>query len=175
MYRKFIVLMTVVIVPGSIALTGFESRAQAMESSNPSVSSEQQQQMQRNEAIKTSEENLTKARESFLKKDYKTAAQNVRKTVAFMKTEEMNASTSGRKMLASSVNELDMLADNIQKGTVTSVNTLDSAFSRARDAIRSNSQIRTAESQTGRALQSTSSGVKHGLSWTGDKLGAAAS
>jgi hypothetical protein len=78
-------------------------------------------------------------------------------------------------MLASSVNELDMLADNIQKGTVTSVNTLDSAFSRARDAIRSNSQIRTAESQTGRALQSTSSGVKHGLSWTGDKLGAAAS
>lgn len=172
MYRKIMVI-TMTIVLGGLTLPVFAGSSMPAGNTNPSMSTPSQPQL--STAARSSDENLTNARESFLQKNYKAAAEDIRKTVTFMKTEETNASASGKKMLNASINELDSLADNVEKGTVTSVNTLDNAFSRARDAIASNSQMKTAASETREAIGNTSSGVKSGLSWTGNKLGAAAS
>ena len=158
------IFMAIVIILSILTLGDFSKKAQASEVTNPSMTLPAQSP--ENMGAKTSEGNLSKARESFLQNNYKAAAEDIRKTVAYMKTQEAKASSSGKRMLTASINELDKLADNVEKGSVTSVNTLDNAFSRAKDAITSNSQMRTAESKTSQA----SSGVKNGLSWTGDKL-----
>lgn len=171
MYRKnnlWVMVLAVTVILCGLSMTGFANST--MSNENPSMTSGSQQPAPENAAVQSSEENLTNARQSFLQKNYNAAAQDIRKTVAFMKTQEENASASGKKMLTSSINELDKIADGLEKGTVTSVNALDNAFARAKEAISSNSQMKTAESKTGQAWQSTSSGVKNGLSWTGDKL-----
>ncbi len=170
MFRNnlWIMAFTITAILSVLSITGFAGSAATNE--NPSMTSGSQQPAPENMAVQNSEQNLTNAHESFLKKNYKAAAEDIRKTVAFMKTEESKASGSGKKMLSSSIKELDKISDDLEKGAAVSVNTLDNAFARAKEAISSNSQMKTAESKTSQALQSTSSGVKNGLSWTGDKL-----
>ena len=176
MYRGInlhVVILAIMFVMGGFAMTGLDNNVQAMQ--NSSVTMGSQQTAQENAALQSNEENLTKAHESFLKKDYKATAEYIRKTVAFMKTEESKASSSGKKMLKSSINELDKMSDQVEKGSMTSVNTLDKAFANAREAIANSSKMKTAEKKTSKIWQKTSSGLKHGLSWTGNKIGAGAS
>jgi hypothetical protein len=166
--KKSIILMAV------IAFIGFGQNAQAAQSSGSSVTTPQTP-TQENPAVQNSEQNFNKARESFLKKEYKAAAEDIRKSVKYMKTEESHATAAGKKMLTASINELDTLAKDVEKGSVTSVNALDNAFTRARDAIASNAHVKSAETKAGEAAKDTSSGIKRGLSWTGEKIGEAAS
>jgi hypothetical protein len=99
-----------------------------------------------------------------------------------MKSEESHAGAEGKKLLKSSVGELKKLAQDVEKGKVTTVKTLDDAFSRANKALIRNRQMSAMESgakgvvaKTGHAIKSAPSHVKHGFSWAGDKIGAAAS
>ncbi|HED00213.1 MAG TPA: hypothetical protein ENN18_07510 [Proteobacteria bacterium] len=77
------------------------------------------------------ESHFQKAQESFLKKDFKAAASEIRKGAAFLKTEAGHATEDGKKVLMASVRELEKLAGDVEKGTVTSVKDLKDAFARA--------------------------------------------
>lgn len=173
--RKFsITSVLMIIILSGFALNGFEQNATAAQTSSSSVTTPQAPP-QENPAVQANEQNFTSARESFLKKEYKAAAEEIRKGIKFMKTEETRATAAGKKMLTASINELDALAKDIEKGSVATVDSLDNAFTRARDAIASNPHVQSAETKASEAAKDTSSGLKRGLSWTGDKLGAGAS
>jgi hypothetical protein len=156
-----------------IALTGFVQSTKASQSSGSSVTTPQEKQ--ENPAIQNSEPNFTIARESFQQKNYKAAAEEIRKGIKFMKEQESRAKEAGKKMLTASIDELDTLAKNIEQGTVTTVNTLDNAFARARDSIASNAHVKNVQTKTSEAAKDASSGLKQGLSWTGEKISTAAS
>ena len=183
MYRRtngLSIVSAVTIIFCCVGLKASAQNAQAMGAAKPAMGT--QNASQENAAAKSSEENFSKARESFLKKDYKAAAGEIRKSIKFMKSEEAHAGANGKKLLKSSEKELTRLTKDIEKGTVTTVQTLDNAFSRAKNAIAKNRQMNAVESdtrravaKTGHALKDASSNVKHGLSWTGDKIGTAAS
>ena len=143
-------LITIIILVCLIFI-GFEQNVQAAQTSSPSVTTPQVEQEKT--AVQNNEQNFTKARESFLKKDYKAAAEEIRKSVKYMKTEEFHAAASGKKMLTASIKELDKLAKDVEKGSVTTVNTLDNAFARARDAIASNPQVKKTENATGKVAK----------------------
>lgn len=183
MYRKtnglvIVLVMTIVFCCAGLKASG--QNAQTKEAAKPMLNA--QNAPREGVAVKSNEENLTKARESFLKKDYKISAENIRKSVKFMKSEEAHASAEGKKLLKSSVDELKKLAKDIEQGKVTTVKTLDNAFSMANNALIRNRQMSAMESKTkgavaktGHALKSVSSNLKHGFSWAGDKIGAATS
>ena len=69
-------------------------------------------------------EHFHKARQNFLKKDYKAAAEEIRKGAAFMKLQAARATSEGKKVLTVSIGELEMLAKDVEQGTVTSAATL---------------------------------------------------
>jgi hypothetical protein len=183
MFRRINELAMVCVVTILFCCAGLkasEQNAQAAQSSKPAMQA--QQANQQNAAVNSNEENFSNARESFLKKDYKAAAKDIQKSVKFMKSETKHASAGGKKLLTSSINELEKLAKDINQGRVTTVNTLDGAFSHARNAIASNRQMKMMESKTksaaaktGNAIKDASSNLKHGVSWTVGKVGDAAS
>jgi len=76
-----------------------------------------------------------KARENFLKKDFKDAAAEIRKGEAFVKQEAGEATDEAKQALSASAQELDKLADEVQKRTVSSVKELERAFARAHYAL----------------------------------------
>lgn len=162
---------------------GLKANEQNANLTEPAYSATQTQQTNpQNAAVNMNEENFSNARESFLKKDYKASAKDIQKCVTYMKSEAKHASKAGKKALNSSIKELEKLAKDVNQGKVTTVNTLDDAFSRARNAIASNRQMQMMESKTksaaaktGNALKDTSSDLKHGFSWTVGKVGDAAS
>lgn len=170
---KIAAVLTAFIVTG-FALPGFMQNTQASQPSSPSVTTPQTPPME-NPAVQNNEPNFTKARESFLKKEYKASAEEIRNGIKFMRGQESRASDAGKKMLTASIHELEILADDIQQGSVTTVNSLDNAFTRARDAIASNAQVKNVETKTSAAAKNVSSGFDRALSWTGDKVNIAAS
>ena len=183
MYRKtngLVIVLVTTIVFCCAGLKASEQNSQTMETTKPMLKA--QNVPQESAAVKNNEENLRKARESFLEKNYKIAAQEIRKSVKYMKSEESHAGADGKKLLKSSADELKKLAKDVEQGKVTTVKTLDNAFSRANNALIRNRQMSAMESETkeaaaktGHAIKNTPSDVKHGLSWAGDKIGSAAS
>ena len=69
-----------------------------------------------------------KAHESFLKKDFKASAAEIRKGADFLKKEAGAAGDEGKKMLTASARELDKLADSVEKRTVKSDKNLKAHF-----------------------------------------------
>jgi hypothetical protein len=183
MNRKVKGLVTVFVVTTVFFCAGLKANEQNANMTEPAYSTTQAQPTNpQNTAVNMNEENFNNARESFLKKDYKAAAKDIQKCVKFMKSETKHASAGGKKALNSSIKELEKLAKDINQGKVTTVNTLDDAFSRARNAIAGNRQVKMMESKTksaaaktGNALKDTSSNKKNGFSWTVGKVGDAAS
>ncbi len=117
-----------------------------------------------------------KARESFIKKDMKAAAAEIRKSAAFLKHDEERAAGEGKKDLSASTHELEKLADDVEKGTVTSGKRLDKAFSHAYYALAryhywkaSESWSKKAAKDTGHDLRAASEDLEHGLAWSGHK------
>jgi hypothetical protein len=75
------------------------------------------------------------AHESFLKKDVKATAAELRKAAAFVKLEAARAADDSKTGLVASATELEKLASDVEKGAVTSVEKLDSTFARAAHAL----------------------------------------
>lgn len=183
MYRGtkgLVTAVAIIIIIGCSVLSAGEQNSQMLQPSGSTIGT--QNTLQEYTAIQSNQENFSRARESFLKEDYKDAAADIRKSIKFMKSQESNASADGKKLLKSSVKELTKLAKDVEKGKVTTVQTLDNAFSRAKNAINRNRQMKTMESdtkgaaaRTGQAIKDAPSNLKHGLSWTGGKIGDAAS
>jgi hypothetical protein len=123
-----------------------------------------------------------KAHASFLEKDFKASAAEIRKGADFLKKEAESAGVQGKKMLAASGKELDKLADSVEKGAVTSDKKLKGAFSRAEHAVANNEYVkatdswaRKAEKETGEALNSAAEHLEQAADWSGHKLKAGAS
>jgi len=125
-------------------------------------------------------EHFHKARENFLKKDYKAAAKEIRKGAAFIKLQAALATAEGKILLTASIDELEKLAKDIEQGTVTSAVTLNHAFARAHHALAKHHYLRAMEYKTkgaatkvGHALKASATHLEHGFAWAGHKLEAA--
>jgi hypothetical protein len=130
-----------------------------------------------------SEEHFHRAHESFLKKDLKKAAAEIRKGEAFLKLEAGRATEEGKKLMEESGHDLAKLAEDVEHGTITSVKRLDEAFARAHQALAHHHHLKAKESWTNKAeqaahkvgqdLQAAAEHFDQGLVWTGHKAEAA--
>ena len=123
-----------------------------------------------------------KANESFLRKDFKASAAEIRKGSDYLKKETEAAGEEGKRMLAASARELDKLADSVEKGAVKSDKKLKAAFSRAEQAIANDYYVKATESwtrkktkETGEALNSAAEHMEQAVDWSGHTLKAGAS
>jgi hypothetical protein len=117
------------------------------------------------------------AHDSFLKKDKKATAVELRKAAAFVKLEAARAAGDAKTGLTASATELEKLADDVDKGTVASVEKLDSAFARAAHALANHHRKKAEESwtrkevrQAGYSLKAAAEYVEHGTKWAGKEV-----
>ncbi len=118
-----------------------------------------------------------KAHESFLKKEFKASADEIRKGSAFLKKEAQSANGEGKKELTASIQELGKMADDIEKGAVKSDKNLKDAFSRAEHALANNYYLKASDSwskketkEAGHALNSAAEHMEQAANWSGHKL-----
>lgn len=69
-----------------------------------------------------------KADDSFLKKDNKSAATDIKKTANYLKSQAVKDTDTSKNAITASAQELEKLAVNVEKGTVTSAEKLQEAF-----------------------------------------------
>lgn len=118
-----------------------------------------------------------KADELFLKKDLKTAASEIRKGAGFLKQTAKNAAADSKESLNASVQELEELAGDVQKGRVTAEKQLKDAFASSYDALSTYEYRRASEAwakkrtrETGQALTNAAKYVEQAAMWSGRKL-----
>lgn len=122
------------------------------------------------------------AHDAFLKKNYKLAAEEIRKGEAFVQTEDGIAATGAKHALGASKQELDQLAKKVGNGRVGTVKELDTAFARAENALALSHQLKASESwekkdaeRTGYELKAGARNLEQAAAWTGSEAAAAAS
>jgi len=187
MYRRtigsMIVLMMAVVFCG-VGLKSCGKKAQAAEAAKPAPEAPEGYVVVKEEVlnafVESPGEHFHKARQSFLKKDYKAAAEEIRKSAAFMKLEVARANAEGKKLLTTSIDELEKLATDVEKGTVTSAATLNHAFAKAHYALARHHYLRAMEYKAkgagvklGHALKASATHLEHGFAWAGHELEAA--
>jgi len=118
-----------------------------------------------------------KARENFFKKDMKASAAEIRKGATFLKMQESRATAEGKKALKASIDELEKLANKVEKGTVPSVKELDNVFARAHHALALHHKLKASESwakkeykMAGHDLKAAAIHLEHALKWSGHEL-----
>lgn len=122
----------------------------------------------------TLQEQFHKARESFLKKDFRDAAADIRLAVAYLKDESAKATGDVKQELISSGAELAGLADRVEKKAVRSEKELDDSFARAEHAIArqyhamaSESWVKKEASAAGERLKAAAAHLENALTLTG--------
>jgi hypothetical protein len=105
------------------------------------------------------------------------AAQQIQKSALYMKAETAKASDKGKEALYTSAKELEKLADDVKKGTVTSVKRMEETFARAYVALAADSHIKSTElwakkesAKAGDALGSANKYLKRSFAWAGQKI-----
>ena len=123
------------------------------------------------------EQTFQKAKQDYLQKNMGSAAEQIQKGAAYIKAEAAKASVKGKEALTASARELEKLADDVKKGTVTSVKRIDESFARAYLALAADSHIKSMESwarkeaaKTGDALDSATKYLERGFAWAGQKV-----
>lgn len=123
------------------------------------------------------EQTFQKAKQEYLQKNMNTAARHIRKGADYMKTQAQKASVKGKTALTASSQELEKLADDVQKGLVTSEKKMEDAFARAYLALASEDYIKSTESwakketaKAGAALESANKNLEKSVSWAGQKI-----
>jgi len=118
-----------------------------------------------------------KAREDFLKKDFKDAAADIRKGEASVKREADRATGEVKQALTASAQELNKLAVEVQKSTIRSVNEMDQVFARAHHALARYYQEKASESWTkkgiaeaGHYLNLAAVHLENALNWAGHQI-----
>lgn len=132
--------------------------------------------------IEEPDAHFRRAHDSFLKQDYKAAATEIRKAVAYVKLESGRAVTDSQKALHASAQELETLAKDVEKGTVKDVKKLDNAFARADQSLAKSHYVKASESwgkklydKTGYELKAATNSLEKAASWAGNEASAAAS
>ena len=123
------------------------------------------------------EQTFQKARQDYLQKNMNSAAEQIQRGAAYIKAEAAKASAKGKEALTSSAKELEKLAVDVKKGTVTSVKRIEGPFSRAYLALAADSHTKSTESwtkkesaKTGEALDSSARYLERSFAWAGQKV-----
>ena len=80
-------------------------------------------------------EHFAKAREAYLKKEYKTSAVEIRKVEAYLRAEAAQADATSKKELTSAAVELQETAQKVEKGALKTDKEFDQDFARAHYAM----------------------------------------
>ena len=182
MYRRTVgpaIALTIALVIFGIGLTGCKKSAKAAESAKPNVPQgyvlvEEDVLLQ---FVELPGEHFHKARENFLKKDLKGAASEIRKGASFLRLQAARATAEGKKGLIASIAELERLANDVEKGTVTSAKTLDRTFAKSHHALAKHHYLKALEYRTkkdtkrlGHSLRAAAVHLEHGFAWAGHEL-----
>jgi hypothetical protein len=174
-----VIVLTIAAVFCSVGLKGCEKKTQAAEPAKANVPEgyvlvEEDVLLH---FVDSPGEHFHKARENFLKKDTKAAAEEIRKGAAFLRLQAARATTEGKKGLVESVAELEKLANDVEKGTVTSAKTLDYTFAKAHHALARHHYLKALEYRTkkdtkrvGHSLRAAAVHLEHGFAWAGHEL-----
>jgi len=121
--------------------------------------------------------NFRDAVTDFLNRQPQAAATDIRKAVAYMKMESGRATAEGKKLIQTSVQELEKLAGEMQKGAVADLKDMQHAFVRAEYALAQHHYLKAVEShakndaqKTGQALQSSADYIDSGQVWMTRKM-----
>ena len=119
---------------------------------------------------------------AFAKKDYKTAASEIRKATGYLRLEASRVTGSAKQELNSSVAELDKLAAAVEKGGVKDEKSMDRDFARANHALALAHRTEAAESWTrkeynkaGYELKAAAHDLESAAGWAGAEAKAGAS
>jgi len=182
MYRRTI--GTMIVLTMAVVFCGIGLKAKAVEPAKPAPMAPEGYVVVEEDIltvfVDAPGEHFHKARESFLKKDYKATAEEIRKGEAFMKLQAARATGEGKKVLTESIDELEKLAKDVEQGTVTSAETLNHAFAKAHHALAKHHYLKAMEykakgagTKLGHALKAAAIHLEHGFAWAGQKLEAA--
>lgn len=123
------------------------------------------------------EQTFQKAKQNYLDKNMKAAAEQIQKGALYVKAKAKEASDKGKEALNASAKELEKLAEDVKRGTVASEKRIEDTFARAYIALASDFHIKSTESWTkkekakaGDALDSAITYLEHGFAWTGQKI-----
>lgn len=168
-YGLAIALMIAIVTTGASAQT-----SQSKTSSEPAKDKVSVDEKALDSFVGEAEHYFHQARESFFKKDMKTAADEIRKGGAFLKLEAGRATEAGKKSLMASIRELEELTDSVEKGTATSTDELDHVFTRAHSALATHYRLMAAESwakkKTSKALKAAALHLEYSAVWAFGKL-----
>lgn len=123
------------------------------------------------------EQTFQQAKKNYLAKNMNAAAQQIQKSASYMKEKSKEASAKGKETMNASAKELEKLAGDVKKGTVTSVKRMEETFARAYVALALDSHIKSTESwakkekvKTGDALESANEYMDKSFTWAGRKI-----
>jgi len=115
--------------------------------------------------------------EHCVKLDHKAVAREIREGVSFLNGETKHARTKGREALQGSAAELTKVAHSIENGKTFTAEQLKKRFARAHHAlaihhhqVAENARSQNRLGDASEALQKAAVNLKHGVSWTGEKL-----
>jgi len=122
-------------------------------------------------------QNFRSAVAEFLNRELRASATEIRKASAYLKLEAGRAADDAKKALLDSVQELDKLADAVQKGAVTDLKEMQNVFARAEHALARHHYLKAVElrakndaQKTGRELQAAADYVDSGQVWLTQKM-----
>jgi len=103
------------------------------------------------------------------------AGRHIRQGAEFLRRQAGQATAKGKQALQRSIDELDRLADAVERGTESSIDEVKSAFARAHHALAYHHQEKASESwlrrrvkDTGEHLQAAANQIEYGVSWAGE-------
>ena len=113
----------------------------------------------------------------FLNRQMRAAGTNVRKGAAYIRLEAGRAAGDAKKALMDSVQELEKLANEVQKAAVSDLKELQNAFARAEHALARHHYLKAVElrakgdgQKTGRELQAAADYIDSGQVWLTQKM-----
>jgi hypothetical protein len=119
------------------------------------------------------------ARDDFLKKDFAASADEIRKGAGYVKL-EMSRAASGaedERALSDAVAQLAKLADDIEKGAVTSVDRLNAGFAKAEQALAFHHELKAKEywaaeeqKKAGQDLKAASKHLENAMKYANEKV-----
>jgi len=117
------------------------------------------------------------AHEGFLKKDYAKSAAEIRKGAGFVKLEMARSTDEGQRVLADAAIRLEKLAENVESGSVNSVDKINTALAHAEQALAFHHELKAEKywqandyMGAGHDLKAASMNLKNSLKYSGEKV-----
>jgi hypothetical protein len=127
--------------------------------------------------VKESNDYFQRAYDSFVKKDFKAAANDIKGGAEILRKDAEQATAEGKKALMKSVDELEQLAKDVETGVAVSDKKLKSAFARAEQALAENNYLKASKEwtkqktkETGNALEQAALHLEKAAQWAGTAL-----